>query len=91
MKTLQEAFAEPLDFDGAEFELAKCLGLMPDIPWDPALKSLFWTNNQFSVPLYTIIEALVEMGALRMNEERQFLWNVTFTYDIAAAVTKDAY
>ena len=33
--TLAEAFRDWLDFDGAEFELAKCLGLMPDVPWHP--------------------------------------------------------
>lgn len=79
--TLAEAFRDWLDFDGAEFELAKCLGLMPNVPWDPvAHKHMFWTANRFGNALYSILERLVAMGALEMNDERQFRWNVAFDY-----------
>jgi hypothetical protein len=89
MKTLQEAFVDWLDFDGAEFELAKCLGLMPNIPWDPALKTLFWTNNLFGNGLHAALEGLVKMGALEMNDERQFRYNAKFDYRQAADVESD--
>lgn len=83
MKTLQEAFTTWLDFDGAEFELAKCLGLFPDVPWDPKYKHFFWTANPFGDQLYNILEALVVMGALEQNADRQFRYNTTFKYEKA--------
>lgn len=89
MKTLAEAFATWLDFDGAEFELAKCLGLMPDVPWDPALKHLFWTNNKFGTSLYNLLDELVDLGALETNEDRQFRYNTTFNYKQAADIESD--
>lgn len=85
MKTLQEAFVDWLDFDVASFALAKCLGLMPDTPWDPALKPLFWTNNTFGVCLMGILEELMLMGALVKNEDQQFRWNPEFDYQKPAA------
>jgi hypothetical protein len=89
-KTLAEAFAKPLDFDGAQFELAKCLGLMPNVPWDPVgHKALFWASNLFGNRLYDILEALVRMGALHQNDERQFKWNDAFDYQTTAEIEDD--
>lgn len=87
--TLAETFHDWLDFDGAEFELAKCLGLMPNTPWDPSLKSMFWTNNVFSIGLYSMIEELVKMGVLEMNDERQFRYNATWDHDKASDIESD--
>jgi hypothetical protein len=90
MKTLPEAFRDWLDFDGAEFELAKYLGVMPDVPWHPVThKHLFWTNNLFGNGLYAMLEALVKMGALEMNEDQQFRWNAAFDHIKAADVDAD--
>ena len=90
MKTLSQAFAIWLDFDVAEFELAKCLGLMPNVPWEPKYKSLFWANNLFSTQLYNILEELVKMGALEMSgDDRQLRWNVAFDYTLTAKTQTD--
>jgi len=88
--TLAEAFRDWLDFDGAEFELAKCLGLMPDVPWHPVEhKHLFWTNNVFGTGLYTMLEELVTMGVLEQNDNQQFRWNVSFSYQQTADRASD--
>ena len=87
---LPEAFKDWLDFDGAEFELAKCLGLMPNVPWDPvAHKAMFWTSNRFGNELYSVLERLVAMGALEMNAERQFRWNAAFDYQQTADIEEE--
>lgn len=88
--TLADAFKDWLDFDGAEFALAKCLGLMPDVLWDPvAHKHLFWTANRFGNELYSILERLVAMGALAMNDERQFRWNASFDHKKTADIEEE--
>lgn len=90
--TLQEAFHTWVDFDGAEFLLAKCLGLIPDIPWNPGdaskpgagMKAAFWTSNLFGNNLYRILETLVKLGALEQNEDRQFRWRNGFDWEQVA-------
>jgi hypothetical protein len=70
--TLREALANWTDFDGSQFEIAKCLGLMPDILWNPGdatkpgagMKGAFWTNNLFSTVLDEILQQLVKIGAV---------------------------
>lgn len=79
-KTLAEAFATPLDFDLAQFELAKCLGLMPNVLWDPVEhKALFWTNNMFGNRLFSILDDLIGMRAL-LHHEGTYRWNDAFNH-----------
>jgi hypothetical protein len=89
LTTLREALTNWTDFDGAEFVLAKCLGAMPDIEWNPgdrtkpgaSMKATFWTANLFGDSLAAILEHLVVMGAVEKNEDGQFRWNQTFDWD----------
>lgn len=89
---LPEAFRDWLDFDGAEFVLAKCLGLMPDIPWNPGdrtqpgagMKAAFWSANLFGDSLSMILQQLVQLGALEQNDDRQFRWREGFDWELAA-------
>jgi hypothetical protein len=62
---------------------------MPDIPWDPTLKQLFWTNSLFGNQLYAMLEALVRMGALEMNADRQFRWHKSFDYVLTSEIETD--
>lgn len=87
-RTVQQAvpdrFELPLDFDVADHELAKALGVMPDVWWDPHLKWVFWSNNPVSTFLCNTIEGLVQLGALLVDEDCRYRWNLDFHYKEAA-------
>jgi hypothetical protein len=83
---LRSSLADWTDFDGAEFEVARCLGIMdPAASWSPTLhKYLFWSNNPVGNGLHEILECLVAMGAIKTNEDCQYRWNSSFDCDRAA-------
>jgi hypothetical protein len=76
---LREALKDWTDVDGAQYDLAVCLGLMPPGTWYDA-KSIFWTNNPIGNTLYDILERLTALGVLERRDEPdlQFRWNSAF-------------
>jgi hypothetical protein len=77
--TLKQRLADWTDWDGAEYELAVCLGLMTsDTPFSTRAKHVFWSNNPVGNTLRAIIDHLVEIQALEMNDDEQYRWNSTF-------------
>lgn len=87
---LRSALSEWTDFDGAEFEVARCLGIIePTSSWSPTVhKGLFWSNNPVGNGLGKILDALVAMGAVEMNEDHQYRWNQSFNPDRAVVGTE---
>ena len=92
VRILPEALSEWTDFDGASWRLAKCLGLMPDIPWNPGdrtkpgygMKAAFWSSNLFGETLTRIMQELVRMGALEFDEDNiAYRWNTEFRWERA--------
>jgi hypothetical protein len=99
LQSLPEALREWTDVVGAEWALAKCLGLMPRIPWNPGdpskpgagMKAAFWSSNLFGESLARILQELVRMGALEYHEEKiSFRWCQTFQWEQAAERPDDA-
>jgi hypothetical protein len=82
MTDLRSALVEWTDFDGAEFEVAKCLGMFsPAATWGSEgldHKYLFWSANPIGDRLYEILARLVAMSVLEINDDRQFRWNQSF-------------
>lgn len=84
MRTLKDRLAEWHDWDGACFELAICLGLMPD---DGELfciraKHIFWTDNPVGNALYMMLMELVRIRVLLMADDKlSFRWNPEFQGD----------
>lgn len=84
MRTLKDRLAEWNDWDGACFELAVCLGLMPDDMnlFRTGAKHVFWTDNPTGNALYMMLMELVRIGVLLMSDDKlAFRWNPAFKGD----------
>ena len=82
LTTLKENLKEWTDFDVAEFQLAVCLGLMPN-DWknfgSRKAKHVFWSANPVGDTLHTIIEELTDIGILEYDEKKdKWRWNKEF-------------
>ena len=98
VRALPELLREWSSFDNASFILAKCLGLMPQIPWNPgdktapgaSMKAAFWSSNLFGEGLARLLQGLVKMGALQYGEEgNAYRWNPAFDWELAAQQPDD--
>lgn len=74
--TLKNALENWMDFDGAQYELAKTLGIMTEADdFCTTVKHVFWTNNSLGNSLSDILESLVDAGVLLQNDDQEFKWN----------------
>lgn len=84
MRTLKDRLVEWTDCDVASFELAVCLGLMPD-SYDlfrTGAKHIFWTDNPVGNALYMMLMELVRIRVLLMSDDKlSFRWNQEFKGD----------
>ena len=78
--TLRERLKDWNDVDGAMFELAVILGIMPagDESWIKN-KGIFWSNNPLGTTLYEMLQGLVKAGVLEFRDEpdQQFRWKTS--------------
>jgi hypothetical protein len=84
MKTLKDRLSVWHDWDGACFELAVCLGLMPDDDkfFSTGAKHIFWTDNPTGNALYMMLMELVRIRVLLMSDDKlAFCWNQEFKGD----------
>lgn len=76
--TLKEKLADWVDWDGAEFELAVTLGILPagEESWLKN-KAIFWSANRADDFLHEILQAFVKAGILeyRTEPDQQYRWN----------------
>lgn len=72
---IAERFAQPQDFDGAEFILATSMGLFPSgmDSWFKH-KGVFWSNCPLGNALGDMLVALVRGGVLTRTEDDQYKW-----------------
>jgi hypothetical protein len=98
VRALPELLREWSDFDEASFILAKGLGLMPQIPWNPgdktapgaSMKAAFWSSNLFGEGLARLLQELTKMGALQCDEEGPaYRWNPEFDWEPTAQQPDD--
>ena len=89
MIALRETLANWTDFDGAEFEVGKALGVIPvDATWEAWVigkngrKHVFWSSNPVGNALGEVLEQLVAIGRLERSEGK-FRWNPAFDIDVA--------
>ena len=80
--TLKERLQDWGDFDVAMFELAVCLGLMPDgmDSWYRN-KGVFWSNNTMGNMLTRVLHELIDLGVLIHDTEEsedRVRWNPDF-------------
>ncbi len=66
--TYAEAMKDWTDIDGAMYDLGLALGFYPGREW-LEVKSVFWTNNPLCNTLHTMVQQLVELGALEKRDE----------------------
>jgi hypothetical protein len=84
MKTLQERFADWVEWDGASFEMGAHLGLWPEWdskdPWGE-VKGIIWSSNPLGDGIANFLEALVKAEVLERREEPDtaFRWNKSFS------------
>lgn len=78
--TFKDAMQNWQDFDGAQYNLAICLGII-DAKYNFHIdtKHVFWTDNSLGNMLYAILENMRDEGILEHNEdELQFRWNPNY-------------
>jgi hypothetical protein len=63
------------DFDGAEFEIGKALGVFSDDTKFSDVKGVLWSNNPVGNCLGKILNGLLEIGFLEENDEGMFRYN----------------
>lgn len=79
LTTLKQNLENWTDFDVASHQLAICLGLMPpDISFSKKAKHVYWTDNPVGDTLYQTLRALIAIGVLEENEDKQMRWNPAF-------------
>jgi hypothetical protein len=62
------------DADGAEYELAVLLGLLPPNTWGEH-KWVFWSDNPLGRFLHATLQGMVQLGTLEFDaEEIKFRW-----------------
>lgn len=75
--TLKEKLKDWTDWDGAQFALAVCLGLVEDgqESW-LRNKGIFWSRNDIGEGLYEVLQQLVRAGILerRSKPDDQYRW-----------------
>ena len=71
---LRDALHDWRDFDGAEYHLARCLGIIDTTTDFQDVKHLFWTDNSVGNLLYSILENLTRAGMVETNDDQQFRW-----------------
>ena len=78
-QTLKERLADWTDWDGAQYELAICLGLMAsNTSFATRAKHVFWSNNPVGNALHAMLDELVSIQALEVNGDMQYRWNTAF-------------
>ena len=80
MLPLLDQFNDWCDPDGALFELAKVLGMIPAYEEFTDNKGIWCSHNQVNLFLWGILVSLENMGVLERNEDNQF--RRVPTYDI---------
>ncbi|GAA1870407.1 hypothetical protein [Asanoa iriomotensis] len=76
--TLAERLGEWTDWDGAQYELGRALGLFEGRAFAET-KGVFWTDNALGNGLHETLLVLVQAGVLDRREEpdEQFRWRAT--------------
>ncbi len=76
--TLKDTLKEWADQDGAMFELARCLGVIPSDADFIGTKGLWWSNNPTGNLMHEMLQSLTKLGALEFRvapSDDQFRWN----------------
>jgi hypothetical protein len=78
--SLRESLADWMDWDGAAFNLAVCVGLMNDATFQTRSKHVFWSQNETGELLFRMLDQLVAAGVLetRTEPDRQYRWNPAY-------------
>ena len=94
LKTLREELQDWMEWDGAAYSLALCLGLMPEGIFSTRAKHVFWSNNPMGNHLYAMLDGLVAIGVLEKRDEPdfQYRWTPSFqsTWETAPAEEQKA-
>jgi len=73
-----------MDWDGAEYELGRAVGLFADVAF-PQAKHVFWSNNELGSALWEMLHCLVRAGVLEHRDDdmhdHQFRWSPTAPVD----------
>ncbi len=78
--TLQDALQDWSDWDGASFELARCLGIIkPEVRFLD-VKPIFWTDNPIGNTLIAVLDELVTAGILEKEDDPglRYRWSPDF-------------
>ncbi len=78
---LPDALADWTDWDVAEYELARALGLLHEgVRFQVEAKHVFWSNNPIGTMLHETLQRLVEIDVLdhRAEPDDQYRWNPDF-------------
>ena len=82
--TLQKIFTEPVDYDGAIFEILRYMGLLPFGTWDDLLSSGNKYITQSNCLLHdiaaNILGQLERSGAIR-SSEMKYVWNPDYDFE----------
>jgi hypothetical protein len=79
--TLRDRLRDWTDWDVAEWELARSLGLMHGgVRFHLEPKHVFWTDNSIGQMLRDVLGQLTRIGVLEFREEpdNQYRWNPDF-------------
>lgn len=80
MFNFKESLKDWLDWDHAEYNLARALGIMDEsVNFCTDAKHIFWTDNPLGNSLHNILEGLSKAGVLEYDRENEkFRWNQSY-------------
>jgi len=76
IKTLKDSLKEWEDWDGVEYKVARCLGIIDKDKSFQETKGLWWSGTLTGELVWQIIQNLVSEGVLERREEPdiQYRW-----------------